>query len=38
LFLIFSVYDDPALFDPDLKKKLDTNKKCANTKMKEVRN
>ncbi|KAL4219673.1 hypothetical protein ACF0H5_022245 [Mactra antiquata] len=32
----FSLYDDPALYDRDLKKKLDTNKKVAKTKMEQV--
>ncbi|XP_052220122.1 uncharacterized protein LOC127837243 isoform X2 [Dreissena polymorpha] len=32
----YSTYDDPALFDPDLKKKLDHNKKTGKTKMDQV--
>ena len=31
-----SVYDDPALFDPNLKKRLDHNRKTAKTKMDQV--
>ncbi|XP_053381413.1 uncharacterized protein LOC123526107 isoform X2 [Mercenaria mercenaria] len=32
----FSLYDDPALYDPELKKKLDANKKSAKSNMEKV--
>ena len=34
--LCFRTYDDPALYDPELKRKLETNRKLAKSRMDTV--